>query len=280
MSEAIAAERLGPLCNCEDGNKYGLPHHHIVIPYRPTLIDAMNVDVNESELRAKRAADARWSWNLKRGKRDLKCSLGFDQLLELFSSDCNSFLAIGAMSNPPVTRELIRQLYQKFSADIFGKHDGHTRQKLCTVKRWKVAATELPTTFPAREIAEEARRRGLSCELVRHHGKAKVGKFTSARLRINGHLVAALGCHTRFKTKGRTEYAHFRSLKETDCSHQIFVTGIEGIPTRFFIVPSTDLAGKESIYARITDLCPTRKANPGWTGGGLAPYENAWNSLA
>lgn len=69
-------------------------------------------------------------------------SLSFDELFDLFSSDCNSFASIGRIAN--LSRERVRQIYHCYFKPLFpNRPSGRKRQKFCKLKRTKVLETNL-----------------------------------------------------------------------------------------------------------------------------------------
>lgn len=237
----------------------------------------------ESGLRQSRTEEARWRWKHhdSRGGNGRKLSLSFDELYGLFQNDCNSFTDIGRLSNPPVTRERIRQIYREYFADAVGRPNGQTRIRVCTLKRWNYAASELPSQFPARQIAEKAIEQGFRCVQIAYDSPSNSRyNFQSRRLWINGKLVALRGTNTVANVSKSVEYVHWSTHPHIECGYHVFVAAIDGYPMRFFVVPTVDLVGKSSgVYARLDANYRYKKRNGRWNGGWLAQYEDAWHYL-
>src|SRR5574337_1157861 len=104
--------------------------------------------------------EARARWGRQQVKRT-KLTLGFEDLLGLFSVECNTFADIGKLNEPPLSRQAISQLYGRYFARIFGGRTGNGRRKVCTLKHYAVADHDRSALTPeAGLVVSELEKRG------------------------------------------------------------------------------------------------------------------------
>lgn len=165
--------------------------------------------------------------------------LSFDELLDRFSLDCNTFTSIGIESG--VSRERIRQVYNKYFRAILGEHrDGRTRVKICTRKRNSVKRQELAAQDPVRflDVLTLARAAGK-------HAGPSIGVYSKKGVRvrttsieINGKMCAVRRCGKPTQTSPKTHpywRIHARINAATEFIICVTAAGV-------FVVPAKDVA--------------------------------------
>ena len=83
----------------------------------------------------------------------VKITMGFEELFDAFQSDCITQSQIAKING--VSRERIRQIYDKWFADLFDGKKGLDRVKACTIVRHAVTVERLSNILPSTAWKQE-----------------------------------------------------------------------------------------------------------------------------
>ncbi len=249
------------------------------------------MEVHGKQLDDHRVACARQKFDKSMGgRRAKKITLNFDEFLDHFANDCMSFTDVAQIAcEGGVSRERIRQLYQKYFRRLFpAKRTGQERQQICTLKRRRVAVEMAMHDFSGNsslaKVARYAKEAGCTVERVVWQKKGR--QFVSRRLlSIYGMRYQVYCCRNVRRPQvpliGR--YSHVTVLKQS--LHR--VTGIivlqedVGPANRIFIIPTRDVLDAYGSHERRSlsllvpierrPICQKSRTRLAW-----GKYENAW----
>jgi hypothetical protein len=215
----------------------------------------------------------------------------FEQWLEWFRQDCNSFSNIAEITQ--VSKQRVSQIYMKYFAELIPRRpDGHTRQRMCTTKKWysrikessaeilndnqkKIIAIVSPYNFEIKTIPI----RGRNGYLAGFHRRS---------LRINGKICSIRVINSAYPIRKDYENIYGRlitqlkTLKEED--FLIISFSSTGFNETTFVVPTLVLLdqfkpgqAERVFYLPIIKRPVYKNHRPlidYWN------YENAWHLLA
>jgi hypothetical protein len=193
------------------------------------------------------AAKAKWDAATKIAGSRRKHSLTFEDLFEYFKADCVRHARIAELAG--VTREAIRQIYNKYFRELFDK-SGKERVHACTLEtrfvQIKRSENELFQQNPLfKVIVDKARAAGCVVEALPVCFRSGLaGKVSSENLLINGHLCS-LHCLTGRAGNKRLIrcYTHTNISYSTmmEAKALILHTAVNGFQERTFVVPTANL---------------------------------------
>lgn len=229
-----------------------------------------------------------------RAHRHIKLKLNFDGLFKMFQADY-SLEEIAERAG--VTRERVRQIYNKYFRTIFDGQSLRNRRFRCTTRnrltKARESGLELLKKPVMRAIVEEARRAGCTVKTLcmSRDSTSYDAMIKSTVLLINGyrcsiHRITAL---SKTNPKQKSFYARTMICRGVVCRVDAFVvhTILPGFPEHMFIIPSSVLQtayfGSPNGKNRKTFSLPTEK----FTGRKRRPplidawkYKNAWRLLS
>ena len=211
--------------------------------------------------------------------------LSFEEFLELFKADCKTFLGIGRTLG--MHHHAILKIYRKYFADlILNRPDGKSRRRMCTLKRYKSAAKELPENRELRKVAKLSTAHGYSFEQVRLRGSGLEFKKRALLINQKPCFIRFVRKATRLNVKsesgphkyGRVVLKSLNVLSSYD--FLIIIRAIPGYPEGIFIIPVSDLI---DAYSGLTTypqlLVPAKIRNRSPRKLPWKQYENAWHLL-
>jgi len=233
------------------------------------------------------AAKAKWNTYAPR-----KHNLTFEDLFEYFKVDCVRQSAVAVEAG--LTRERIRQIYNKYFRELFDGKSGRERMHACTlenriVKIKQAENTLLETDAVIKVVVEKARAAGCKIETIPQlTNKGFVQKTRNGILRVNGHLCSVHNPTTRIKHPDLKRVSTRTSLSRSvllKVEASIFHTTLEGYPEHTFVVPTTILL--TSVFGSTTkemktvilpmEKSPVRRGTPARVD--YWQYEDAWHLL-
>lgn len=170
----------------------------------------------------------------------------FDELLMLFSSDCQTFTLIAKKYQ--CSNENVRRIYKKYFAKFFSRRpNGHKRRAMCTLKKRTLRKREVVEREPEEHFAEIvsfAKQNGLEVKRV---PLVDGNYFNTARssLRISNkicgiHVLAHLHIPNRSSKRIYTAFNIRRGGLEK-IAFQIILQRIPEEESRIYIIPSSIL---------------------------------------
>jgi hypothetical protein len=233
------------------------------------------------------AAKAKWDTYAPR-----KHKLTFEDLFEYFKVDCVRQNAVAVEAG--LTRERIRQIYNKYFRELFDGKSGRERMHACTlekniVKIKQAESTLFETDVVIKAIVEKAREAGCKIEAVPQlTNKGFVKEARNSILVVNGHLCSVHNPTARIKHPDLKRVSTRTSLSRSVLSKveaSIFHTTVDGYPEHTFVVPTAILltSGFSSTTKEIKTFILPMEKSP--VPRGCAPridywqYENAWHLL-
>jgi len=225
---------------------------------------------------------AKMKFEKHRGGAYKKINASFEEFLNLFSSDCNSFANIGKTFD--VSREAIRLIYQKYFTHLFpNRSNGRFRQRICTLKRRKLKAKTLPTDGLLREIANLALKNNFTVERILRKIDGGGYKFATKWVKINRKKCKIAHIKHIFKLSTNVNRSYSRVqptisvLKGFD--FLIVAQDVAGYPKRYFIIPTLEiLRGYENKNSRYLYI-PIEKTQGKKPKIDFWKYEDAWSLL-
>lgn len=248
------------------------------------------------EIRGKKLDDARVA-NAKRKfesaslkfRKGRKTTLTFDELLDHFANDCMSFTAIGMMvCETGVTYERVRQIYNKYFVDLFpNKRTGRRRQRICTLKRRRIAATSARDDFSDNEvltkIAQLAKAAGCAVKRPLVGKEWKKGAFSRIFINEADYSVHVARRACRIPT-GRPKCSFTLSVNVMkEVAGVILLMEVDGCESRILVIPSQDiLRAYQRQKAKHLGIYPLLRKSTSKKGRSTLlewdKYENAWPS--
>jgi hypothetical protein len=215
----------------------------------------------------------------------------FEQWLAWFRQDCLTFTDIGEMTG--VTWENIRQIYMKYFAELIPRRpDGHTRQRMCAIKKWYSRIEESSAEMLSdvqKDIITRVSPYNYEIKLIPiRRRKGSVAGLKRRSLQINGRICSIRVINGAFPTRkdctnvyGRLT-TQLKTLKEED--FLIISLSSIGFSKTAFVVPTSVLLdqfkpgqAEKRFYLPIIKRPVYNNNEPAidfWQ------YENAWHLLA
>jgi hypothetical protein len=185
----------------------------------------------------------------------------FEQYLELFANDCNSFNQIGR--NMPrghrLSRMMVSLVYAKYFSDIFPhRPGGHPRQRLCFIKTTAISSRELPVEdCLLKEVAQEAVSNGLTFRRERIHTKDNTLLFKESVIIINSKRCL-LALTTYITNPPNTKRGYCRCIcnrkRLSEFDFFVILQKVSGYNRKFWIIPTPDILkcySKEVLYLNL-----------------------------
>jgi hypothetical protein len=245
---------------------------------------------------AVQAAKARWDAGEKKRRHLVRHNLTFERLFELFKANHHSMNAIGEeIAIGHISRERVRQIYDKYFRELFEGQSGHERFSACMLKRrlarFKDSENKLFESPIIKAIVESARRAGCKVKAVPNadleHGKS-CGSVRPTTLMINGYK-----CSVHFSLVARRPRERKRFYGQVALSYSVlrevdvFIahTAIAGFPQRTFVIPSSFLLKLyftplnikwKVLYLPLEQLPVYNNRRPRFD---IWQYEDAWHLL-
>lgn len=214
------------------------------------------------------------------------------RLYALLARDCNTFTEIGGVFG--LTRERIRQIYEKRLAPYLPKKNGRERQGSCMLSRIHFYGKYKKRGFPeyVLHVWRRARKLGFFVSHINHvyvFGETRQISTSFKELLINGRLCKIYHAYTCQQSNARGGfYAHLCLGGVTEmgsCAFFVVAVAIKNVKKTYFIIPvPCDQLDNVAIYKdkkgyvkRFINLPLGSKhleSNP-WR-----KYENAWHLLA
>jgi|GEM_PF-6546447 len=241
---------------------------------------------------AVQAAKAKWEAGQKY-RHSVRHNLTFEDFFEYFKADCVRHTRVAELTG--LSRERIRQIYNRYFREIFDNKSGRQRGKACTLENRlvKVNRTEnelFETDTIIKTVVEKARAAG--CE-VRSIPYIKDDMLTGAidvnALLVNGHRCAVHSLSYGFRRKGlKRVYTcirmPFAELVATEAV--ILFTSVAEFDEHLFVMPSSTLRevvfGNDPTAMAKTIYLPTEKLpiyNNQRPRIDWWEYEEAWHLL-
>lgn len=205
---------------------------------------------------------------------------GLLSIFEELLTPCNNFLVVGSQFN--LSRERIRQLYNKYLSEHLALKTGFQRVKYCTLTRpyIKVWSSEVLAVWTT------ARNYGLSVQYINYQKSDKKGQVLTRKriICIGGHDCAVRKAMKSFVTSQegcKIKYYRFTVMPSQIEKTEFFIIMVPG---SFFIVPSSFFKKiADTGIARPTIYVPEsfkrdhyNGVQPKWD---VLPYRNAWDQL-
>lgn len=220
----------------------------------------------------------------RRGRRvTTDFDTGFDKYLGLFSQDCNSFADIARLEN--LTRQRVSQVYGKYYKGLFpGRPNGWARVKICTVKKHKALAGEVPLGGIIHNICLLAKENELDFQLI-PMGQSSGPPFNRKNLIVNHKLCHVSVCSQVWRPSKNVRF--ISDFQDSRWQHEqpqflIAVQNIPHHPKRYFILPFGELLGRYrqgdgavrfTIPLEKLSVCSKHPRLDFWQ------YEDAWHLL-
>ena len=218
-------------------------------------------------------ASRRLQWDATKPRRLV---MNFDELLDAFKSECISFRAIGDANN--VTRERIRQIYQKWFADLCEAENGRERVKACTVVNHAVLRERLAQTpFPAWQdvIWSQAKAYGFTPRRIVSSGypRALNSEAMVGNARVNLRRVSSSSVG-REQVYGRFNYSVIR--------YDVVIVVVD--QSSVFVLPKVvlnDYLRRSRCKDRTIAYLPVDRSStrPDWAFVDWWQYHEAWHIL-
>lgn len=218
-----------------------------------------------------------------RPKPGLKPAVTFEQYLELFTDEANTFTAIAKALS--LSKERVRQVYNNYFSSLFpDRPSGHA---LYARKRRELAARSLRLSAPVAELADWLRQRNYHCEGVPlFYATGTIRAFQQGALLINKKYCQVRTVHCTATTHAGNWPSYtpvrvtIRSIRRYD--FLIVIQKVKGYPKRSFIIPITDILkvytgpGIKTLYIPLKKLAPYHNR---YQRMDFWQYENAWPLL-
>jgi hypothetical protein len=222
--------------------------------------------------------NARTRWEESTGQRRTKHSLSFDEFFQYFQADCVRYGAIGAQIG--VSRERVRQIYNRYFRELFNGKNGKQRWHACSVESRNVkiahSIKELLDQPMPRAVIDQARAAGCIIDVIAYDD-VSAGRVKKHRLSINGHR-----CEVRASIKTGKGYFRMRIRRSVlEAVEAVLLLCKEGEVERLFVVPSKVLLGRSKSSSISFRVPGERYSNSkrSKTGLDFRSYENAWHLL-
>lgn len=235
---------------------------------------------------AVKAARAKWDAAQSRGQAS-KHNLTFEQLFDYFKVDEVRHLHIARQAG--LSRERVRQIYNKYFRDIFEGSRGRERREAYAHKSRKDRAKQsikclLSNDKALAAITKSVHRAGGVVEFVGRDNQQSV--YTN-RVCANGHLCSVYKLYNSWSTpKAKREYARVTLAPSTIQTTEavIFYSGVNGYTPLIFVVPTSTLlnAFPDLEYKRKGMVIPLKKLpsyNNQKTRIDWWQHEEAWHHL-
>ncbi len=236
-------------------------------------------------------AKARWDAGENRRRLVGRHNIGFEEWFEYFKANCHRMSTLGEHAG--ISRERVRQIYNKHFRSLFGERSGVERLKACTAEQRLVSAkrqeNDLFADPEVRPIITQALAAGCTVAAIKQSNQTNMAYLVRTRIvLINGYVVSLRTIRNKHKTSPglRRFYAHATlsraSLESEDAT--IIRTAAAGCQERIFVLPNTVLIekyfvttkNKASIYLPLEKLPVYRNS---MTKINWWLYENAWHLL-
>jgi hypothetical protein len=230
--------------------------------------------------------DAKDKWNKHLARYGNKVTVSFDEMFNFFDT-CISYSEIAEKIG--VSREYVRQIYNKYFCKIFGESLIKDKQKEGTKEKKKLShekiEKELFSKKPFSSIVGSAKLAGCDVHITSSNEN---GHVKLKQLLVNGHLCSLKTMSTSFTPPGGTRsFVHASVGKPTDEKIRfiIFYYKVKGFPERIFVVSYKiieDIFFKSKNKKRVDINIPTKKC-PVYNNRipllDWWKYENAWHLI-
>lgn len=243
------------------------------------MSEEKDYDVDEKVLQ-----EAKDKWNEHLSRNGSKVRLSFAEMYNYFET-CVSYSEIAQKVG--VSRERVRQIFNKHFCTIFGEDLVRDKQKERNKEKKKLSHEEIEKVMfnkkPFSSVVESAKLAGCDIHITSTSGSCHI---KLKKLLVNGHLCSLKTMKTSFIPPGGTRsFVHTSVGKPTDekLRYIIFYYKVEGFPERIFVVPYQTIEGvffKTKNKKRADLYIPTKKCSAYKNRFPLLDwwkYENAWH---